>query len=54
MSKKDPVCSFCSQSGYDANDLISSPTGAFICRECVTVCQNILNQTVAWQKLMLI
>ena len=43
MSKEDdPICSFCSRPKSVTGELISSPTGSYICRDCVEICNEIL------------
>jgi hypothetical protein len=38
-----PICSFCLQAGSETRRLIASPTDAFICEECVSLCQQVLD-----------
>ena len=38
----DEVCSFCNKPREKARKLVSGPNGAFICEECVEICQEIL------------
>lgn len=40
---KDAVCSFCSREGDAAPQMISSPSGVFICADCVKLCDEMLN-----------
>ncbi|EDM29002.1 ATP-dependent protease ATP-binding subunit [Lentisphaera araneosa HTCC2155] len=43
MSKeKNSTCSFCSRDKEQTGELIASPTGSFICRDCVEICSEIL------------
>ncbi|WDE98251.1 ATP-dependent Clp protease ATP-binding subunit ClpX [Lentisphaera profundi] len=41
-SKKAPTCSFCSRDKEETGELISSPTGSYICSDCVEICSDIL------------
>lgn len=46
MPKKkdsDIFCSFCARSKDEAPQMISSPTGVYICLDCVNICQRLLN-----------
>ena len=36
-------CSFCGKPQDKVKKIIAGPNGAFICDECVTVCQNIMD-----------
>ncbi|MCH2205092.1 MAG: ATP-dependent Clp protease ATP-binding subunit ClpX [Lentisphaerales bacterium] len=40
---KDIFCSFCARSKDEAPQMISSPTGVYICLDCVNICQRLLN-----------
>ena len=44
MSSKEEnvICSFCARGKKDAGELISSPSGAFICKDCVEICSQLL------------
>jgi ATP-dependent Clp protease ATP-binding subunit ClpX len=37
-------CSFCNRPQYEVRHLIASPSNAYICDECVQICQEILEQ----------
>ncbi len=39
----DDKCSFCGRSGKETGQMISSPSGATICRDCVAICEDMLN-----------
>lgn len=39
---RDPFCSFCGRSRDDAPQMISSPSGVFICSDCIEVCNRML------------
>ncbi|NQZ57086.1 MAG: ATP-dependent Clp protease ATP-binding subunit ClpX [Lentisphaeraceae bacterium] len=39
---KDVFCSFCARTKEDAPQMISSPTGVYICMECVDICRRLL------------
>ena len=41
-SKSEIVCSFCSRNRDEAPQMISSPTGVFICADCVRLCSNMI------------
>ncbi|MBT3375046.1 MAG: ATP-dependent protease ATP-binding subunit ClpX [Lentisphaerae bacterium] len=41
-STKDPFCSFCGRERDDAPQMISSPSGVFICSDCIDVCNRML------------
>ena len=41
---KEPRCSFCGKSSREVLRLISSPTGYYICNECVEVCYEIIDE----------
>ena len=42
-TKKDiPTCSFCGRTEHEVLFLIPSPTGAFICDDCVSACMNLI------------
>ncbi len=43
-------CSFCGRSGKDAGQMISSPGGANICQDCVSICEDMLNGTMGGGK----
>ena len=38
-------CSFCGRNEHQANFLIPSPTGAYICDFCVEACNDLINET---------
>ena len=40
---KDVFCSFCARTKDDAPQMISSPTGVYICLDCVDICRRLLN-----------
>ena len=40
--KSEIVCSFCSRNRDEAPQMISSPTGVFICADCVRLCSNMV------------
>ena len=40
---KDIFCSFCARTRDDAPQMISSPTGVYICLDCVDICRRLLN-----------
>jgi ATP-dependent Clp protease ATP-binding subunit ClpX len=46
---KEVFCSFCTRSTSEAEHMISSPTGAYICTECVNLCSTMIagNETDA-------
>ncbi len=39
----DPFCSFCGRGREEAPQMISSPSGVFICADCVEVCERMLH-----------
>lgn len=39
----DPFCAFCGRSREQAPQMISSPSGVFICSDCVAVCDSMLD-----------
>ena len=39
---KDIFCSFCARTRDDAPQMISSPTGVYICMDCVDICKRLL------------
>lgn len=39
---KDVFCSFCARTRDDAPQMISSPTGVYICLDCVDICKRLL------------
>lgn len=41
--KSDIFCSFCGRSRNEAPQMISSPSGVFICSDCVQLCNNMLD-----------
>ena len=47
MSKQKFICSFCGKSETDVDNLINGPDGVYICNECVTVCNDILDKVTA-------
>ncbi|MCM8536809.1 MAG: ATP-dependent Clp protease ATP-binding subunit ClpX [Lentisphaeraceae bacterium] len=40
---KDIICSFCGRTREEAPQMISSPTGVYICLDCVDICRRLLN-----------
>lgn len=38
----DPVCSFCGRNRSEVPDMVSSPTGAHICSECIEICDKMV------------
>lgn len=44
LAKRDALCSFCRNSYKDVGPLVEGPDDVFICRECVRLCDSILNQ----------
>ncbi len=40
--KSEIVCAFCGRSRVDAPEMISSPSGIFICADCVELCHSML------------
>ena len=40
--KSEIVCAFCSRNRDEAPQMISSPTGVFICADCVRLCSNMV------------
>ena len=46
-TKKLRHCSFCGRNEHQANFLIPSPTGAYICDYCVEACNDLINETEA-------
>jgi ATP-dependent Clp protease ATP-binding subunit ClpX len=40
---KDLFCAFCARTRDDAPQMISSPTGVYICKDCVEICRRLLN-----------
>jgi hypothetical protein len=44
LGKKNAYCSFCRKSYKDVGPLVEGPDSAFICRECVRLCNAILDQ----------
>jgi hypothetical protein len=43
-AKRDAFCSFCRNSYKDVGPLVEGPDEVFICRECVWLCNSILDQ----------
>jgi len=43
-SKKNANCSFCRKSYREVGPLVEGPDDAYICGECIELCQSILNQ----------
>ncbi len=43
-SKKNASCSFCRKSYRDVGPLVEGPGDVYICRECIELCQSILDQ----------
>ena len=41
--RSDIYCSFCGRPQDDAPQMISSPSGVFICSDCVKLCSNMIN-----------
>ncbi len=39
----DDKCSFCGRSANDAGQMVTSPSGANICRNCVSICDDMLS-----------
>jgi len=39
---KDVFCSFCARTRDDAPQMISSPTGVYICMDCIDICRRLL------------
>ena len=48
-NEQPPVCNFCGRSGYDVERLSAGP-GVFICKECIEVCRNILEEEMKTSK----
>ena len=44
MDDDSITCSFCGRSAKYVGQLISSPTGATICRNCVDICRGLYNE----------
>ena len=42
MASKNDNCSFCARTKEESGELISSPSGAFICKDCVEICSQLL------------
>ncbi|HAH47164.1 MAG TPA: ATP-dependent Clp protease ATP-binding subunit ClpX, partial [Planctomycetaceae bacterium] len=42
--KKNANCSFCRKSYREVGPLVEGPDNAYICGECIEVCQSILEQ----------
>jgi DNA-directed RNA polymerase subunit RPC12/RpoP len=40
-------CSFCGKSGEQVERLIAGPGGVYICNECITLCQEIIEEEKA-------
>jgi ATP-dependent Clp protease ATP-binding subunit ClpX len=49
IKRRDPTkttdahCSFCSKSQHDVAKVIAGPRGAYICNECIGLCNEILD-----------
>lgn len=43
-AKRNACCSFCRKSYKDVGPLVEGPDDVFICRECVRLCDSILDQ----------
>ena len=48
-NEQPPVCNFCGRSGDEVERLIAGP-GVFICKECIEVCRNILEEEMKTSK----
>ena len=46
MAKQPHYCSFCGKSEREVSHLVAGPT-MFICDECVTLCQGIIDDRMA-------
>lgn len=42
--EKEVRCSFCGKSAKDVNKMISGPDGVYICNECISLCQEVLEE----------
>jgi hypothetical protein len=42
--RKNAACSFCGKSYRDVGPLVEGPKDAYICGECIELCQSILDQ----------
>lgn len=41
--EKNTICSFCGRNAHEAGPMVTAPSGARICRRCITVCESIFN-----------
>ena len=46
LNQVGPRCSFCRRNQEEIHRLIAGPDGVFICAECVTLCQEILEEEI--------
>lgn len=44
LNRAEPCCSFCKRNQGEVNRLIAGPDDVYICDECVTLCQGILEE----------
>jgi ATP-dependent Clp protease ATP-binding subunit ClpX len=47
LSQVEPHCSFCKRNQKETHRLIAGPDDVYICDECVTLCQEILEEEAA-------